>query len=55
MGAAARDVGRELDHLVEEVSGYCGSELLQVAAYFHCRFENIHPSPRVMAPPAVCL
>lgn len=43
VGAAARDVGRELDHLVEEVSGYCGSELLQVAAYFHCRFENIHP------------
>ena len=43
VGAAARDVGRELDHLVEEVSGYCGSELLRVAAYFHCRFENIHP------------
>lgn len=43
VGAPARDVAAQLDHLVEEVSGYCGSDLLQVAAYFHCRFENIHP------------
>ncbi len=43
VGASARDVGQELDGLMEEVSGYCGSDLLQAAAYFHCRFENIHP------------
>lgn len=43
VGAPARDVGRELDQLMEEVSGYCGSELLQEAAYLHARFENIHP------------
>lgn len=42
-GAPAREVGRELDHLMEEVSGYCGTELLSAAAYLHCRFENIHP------------
>ena len=36
-------VGRELDRLMEEISGYCGGELLSAAAYFHCRFENIHP------------
>ena len=43
VGASARDVGHELDQLMEEVCGHCGSELLQEAAYFHCRFENIHP------------
>lgn len=42
-GSPAREVGRELDQLMEEVSGYCGTELLSVAAYLHCRFENIHP------------
>ena len=42
-GAPAREVGRELDRLMEEVSGYCGAELLSAAAYLHCRFENIHP------------
>ena len=43
VGASARDVGQELDQLMEEVSGYCGADLLQAAAYFHGRFENIHP------------
>ena len=43
VGTSARDVGQELDELMEEVCGYCGSDLLQAAAYFHCRFENIHP------------
>lgn len=42
-GSPAREVGRELDQLMEEVSGYCGTELLSAAAYLHCRFENIHP------------
>ena len=42
-GAPAREVGRELDHLMEEVSGYCGPEPLSAAAYLHCRFEHIHP------------
>ena len=42
-GSPAREVGRELDQLMEEVSGYCGTELLSAAAYPHCRFENIHP------------
>lgn len=43
VGASARDVGAELDRLMEEISGYCGAELLEAAAYFHSRFENIHP------------
>jgi Fic family protein len=43
VGASARDVGAELDRLMEEISGYCGADLLQAAAYFHSRFENIHP------------
>lgn len=42
-GSPAREVGRELDQLMEEVSGYCGTELLSAAAYLHCRFEHIHP------------
>lgn len=42
-GSPAREVGRELNQLMEEVSGYCGTELLSAAAYLHCRFENIHP------------
>ncbi len=43
VGVPARDVGKELDQLMEEVSGYCGSDLLRAAAYLHARFENIHP------------
>ncbi len=43
VGSPAQDVEEELDRLTEEISGYCGSELLGEAAYFHCRFEHIHP------------
>lgn len=43
VGVPAREVGRELDRLAEEVSGYCGPDLLWAAANFHGRFENIHP------------
>lgn len=43
VGAPARDVSRELDQLMEEVNGYCGSQLLRAAAYFHGQFEHIHP------------
>ena len=42
-GAPAQEAARELDRLMEELSGYCGADLLAAAAYLHGRFEHIHP------------
>ncbi len=42
-GAAAGDVESELAELIAEVNGYAGEEILKAAAYFHARFEYIHP------------
>ena len=43
VGTPAEQVEWELDELMEEVGGYCGPQILKAAAYFHARFENIHP------------
>ena len=43
MGALPEDVETEIDELLTEINGFSGSEILKASAYFHCKFENIHP------------
>ena len=43
IGAAAEDVEAEMDELLEEISGIADKDALTAAAYFHAKFENIHP------------
>lgn len=43
IGAAPQDVEQEISELLEEVCAYSGAEILTLAAYFHCKFESIHP------------
>ena len=43
IGAAPQDVEQEISELLEEVCAYSGKEILTLAAYFHCKFESIHP------------
>lgn len=43
IGAAAEDVEEEMDELLEEISGIADKDALTAAAYFHAKFENIHP------------
>ena len=43
VGAAPEDAEIELDELLTEINSYSGEEILKAAAYFHCKFENIHP------------
>jgi Fic family protein len=43
VGSAAADVESDLTELIAEVNEYVGSDVLKVAAYFHARFEYIHP------------
>lgn len=43
IGAAVEDVEAEIEELLEEVRNYSGSQILTLAAYFHCKFESIHP------------
>ena len=42
-GAAPEDVAIKLDELLTEIDAYSGDEIIKAAAYFHCKFENIHP------------
>jgi Fic family protein len=44
-GAAPETVAEEMAELLEEIAGYeaTGTNLLTAAAYFHAKFENIHP------------
>lgn len=42
-GAAAEDVGEEMDELLKEVSEIADKDALTAVAYFHAKFENIHP------------
>ena len=42
IGAAAEDVEEEIE-LLEEISGIADKDALTAAAYFHAKFENIHP------------
>ena len=43
VGAAAEDVETQLTELLEELEAFQGKEILKAAAYFHARFEYIHP------------
>ena len=42
-GSPPSHVGDHISALLDEVQNYEGSEILKAAAYFHLRFENIHP------------
>ncbi len=43
IGAAAENVEDDLTELIAEVNAYEGKDILKAAAYFHARFEFIHP------------
>lgn len=43
VGAPAARVEREVADLLDEVNGYTGPWILKAAAYFHARFEHLHP------------
>jgi len=43
VGSAAKDVEKDLKELIAEVNAYEGKDVLKAAAYFHARFEYIHP------------
>lgn len=43
VGALPEDVGDELRELLEELREIDGKSVLTAAAYFHAKFENIHP------------
>ena len=43
VGAPAASVESEITELIQEVNGYEGANVLKPAAYFHLRFEYIHP------------
>ncbi len=43
VGSFIEDVENDLKELIVEVNSFRGTDLLKVAAYFHLRFEYIHP------------
>lgn len=43
VGAAAEDVSEEMNELLDELDGIPPEKALVAAAYFHAKFENIHP------------
>ena len=43
VGAAAEDVHEEISELLEELTNVDDKNALTAAAYFHAKFENIHP------------
>lgn len=43
IGAAPEDVAEEMRELLEELQGVPADKLLRAAAYYHVKFENIHP------------
>ncbi len=43
IGAAPEDVKEEMDELIEELQDITEDIALKAAAYFHVKFENIHP------------
>lgn len=43
IGAAPEDVADEIRELLEELLDVTSENVLTVAAYFHAKFENIHP------------
>lgn len=43
VGSQPEQVENDLSELLAEVNGYVGTDRLKTAAYFHVRFEYIHP------------
>ncbi len=43
VGFAPEDAEREVSELIAEVNAYKGPDVLKAGAYFHARFEHIHP------------
>ena len=43
VGSSAEDVEKEVAELIAEIDAYEGDDVLKAAAYFHARFEYIHP------------
>ncbi|MBQ1729338.1 MAG: Fic family protein [Oscillospiraceae bacterium] len=43
IGAAPEDVAEEMDELIAELQEVTDDKALIAAAYFHAKFENIHP------------
>lgn len=43
IGAAPEDVAEEMDELLSELTEISDRNALTAAAYFHAKFENIHP------------
>ena len=43
IGSLAEDVEKEINDLVNEINEASSSDYLTIAAYFHLRFETIHP------------
>lgn len=43
IGAAAEDVQEEISELLDELINIPDEKVLTAAAYFHAKFENIHP------------
>lgn len=43
IGASADDVETELQELLDEIKAAEGKDVMTIAAYFHLRFEEIHP------------
>ena len=43
VGAAPEDVAEEIGELLEELQDISDEKILTAAAYFHAKFENIHP------------
>ena len=43
IGAAPEDVAEEVEELLEELREIPDGAVLKAAAYFHAKFENIHP------------
>ncbi|MCD7944678.1 MAG: Fic family protein [Clostridia bacterium] len=43
IGAAPEDVSEEMNELLEELQNISDEKSLIAAAYFHAKFENIHP------------
>ena len=43
VGSLPQDVEVEMDELLAEIQNFSGTEVIKAAAYFHLKFENIHP------------
>lgn len=43
IGSLSKDVHNDITDLIDEINNTDSDDFLTVAAYFHCRFETIHP------------